>query len=184
MAFELFADGETGLVGGIVGAAGGLLGVAGAAYLLYDRFQTRRETAAATRAALDTTAAEKTVALRVAEDARQAALHTAGLNIEALANQKVAEAYDKFAAERKAAHERDVAFLRQQIDEAKARLEQLEARERECQKTCDALQSQNTAQAREITELRAKIEGLESKLRQNGALPGSGDHTPHRGGSE
>ncbi len=105
------------------------------------------------------------------------------MNIEGLANQKVAEAYDRFAAERKAAHERDVAFLRQQIDEAKARLESLEGRERECQRTCDGLKSQNAQQAREITELRSKIEGLETKLRNTGALPGSSPHTPLGGGS-
>jgi hypothetical protein len=150
MPFELFADDA--LTGG--GIVGGIVAVATALYLLYDKFKTRQETSAATKLALK----------------------TAEVNIEGLANQKVAEAYDKFAAERKAAHERDVAFLRQQIEEAKTRLESLEGRERECQKTCDALQSQNTAQAREITELRVKIEGLESKLRR--ALPGSGDHTP------
>lgn len=146
----LFADDTSiGAVGGVLGAVSAALTALGGLYVLYDRHKTRQEQSREKAAALQKTEVE----------------------VQGLATQKVAEAYDRFAAERRAAHERDVAFLTAEISAAHKRLSELEARESECQNTCRELRGQNAAQAREMVELHRKIDHLEQELRGVTARP-------------
>lgn len=101
------------------------------------------------------------------------------LKLDAMAQASMAAAYDEVTKARKAAHDADIARLTSDIADSKMRLAELESREAECQQVCAGLKSQNTQQAQEITDLRAKIEGLEAKLRAAGAIPpATGDHKP------
>jgi predicted nucleic acid-binding Zn-ribbon protein len=157
----LFADAITTTlteVGGVVGVLTGL-------YLLWERFSKRRTE----RRKED-----------LANQERQ-------LKLDGMARDSIEAAYDDLMRVRKQAHDGDIANLKLEIGAAKLRLAELEKRETTCQETCKGLQAQNTeqaveiaAQAREIIDLRAKIESLETKLRQTGALPGSGSHTTLR----
>ncbi len=174
---------EDALTGG--GIVGGVMSSALALYVLWDKVTTRREKGRETALAADKVEAEQLIAIDKLKREQHAAAEKVEIEIAGLADKKVAEAWDKLAGERKEAHERDVKFLRDEINANRDRLESLERRERECQATCEVLKSQNAQQAREMAQqaaemrdLRENIARLEQKLKAAGALPGTGERRP------
>lgn len=181
MLFSLFATEDTLIGGGIVG---GVMSFALGVYVIWDKVKSRHEAGAVAAAAV------KAVQQQNASAARQNEI-----TVEALASQKVAEVWERFAEERKAAHERDlrerreaherdVKQLTEMIERTRARIAELEAHKIYCDKVTDELKVQNGEQARvmesqaaEMRSLRAYLAKLERQLKR--IAPESDPSGPH-----
>lgn len=145
---------EDALTGG--GIVGGIVTAAGALYVLWEKWSRR-----------------KTEASR-----EELALEEARIKLGVMARTELGVAFEEERQARKSAHDADIRAIRREIEEYQTRLAAIESREKDCQAVCIGLKRQNTEQAAEIAELRAKIAELEKKLKDNGALPGTGPHAP------
>lgn len=175
----LFADGESiGTVGGVIGTLGGVTTALGAIYVIWEKISKRK-------------VQERKELVQVTAD--ELKVEEQKIQIEVMAREKIAEAYDQLMKVRKAERDEQIARLQRDIDGNKKRLVDLERREQACQELCAtltadserkddaiaALREQNAGQAKEIAALQAKIEKLERQLREAKAIPPGTDlHKP------